>query len=390
MTNRRYLTFVFLLLCAFDLNAQEKMSLDATKTAIEFLKKGARTEEQVVKIIESRGVSYLSTQDNLDALTKAGASKAILDTIRRIAPVRSGSIEVRCAPAECDFAINGRPAGKSVKGVFRLSDVALGDIVLDVRRDGYISQQKSLTIVPNVRAEASIKLEPTAATKNAAGKRVFDAMLTALAATPFTATAVKFSASGGATSYAADQQSEWTINVEASSSVMAMRAASPDGILDYTCTGQTCEAGKSKLFSRLKGGKTLPARFSGDLQIDLRAFSRFNYLGLLQSLMSSAIKFSATERDAADTGDQHLYADVGDLIYDIVLAPDMRPIAMSYVSQAGLGSGPKVTFGQYRPLPNGLQYPMRTAVGLADSAKHGIEVRFDNVELVNPPNAPKN
>jgi len=390
MTHRHYLTLVFLFFCAFDLNAQEKMSLDATKTAIEFLKKGARTEEQVVKIIESRGVSYLSTQDNLDALTKAGASKAILDTIRRIAPVRSGSIEVRCAPAECDFAINGRPAGKSVKGVFRLSDVALGDIVLDVRRDGYISQQKSLTIVPNVRAEASIKLEPTAATKNATGKRVFDAMLTALAATPFTATAAKFSASGGATSYAADQQSEWTINVEGSNSVMAMRAASPDGILDYTCTGQTCEAGKSKLFSRLKGGKTLPARFSGDLQIDLRAFSRFNYLGLLQSLMSSAIKFSATERDAADTGDQHLYADVGDLIYDIVLAPDMHPIAMSYVSQAGLGSGPKVTFGQYRALPNGLQYPMRTAVGLADSAKHGIEVRFDNVELVNPPNAPKN
>jgi len=29
-------------------------------------------------------------------------------------------------------------------------------------------------------------------------------------------------------------------------------------------------------------------------------------------------------------------------------------------------------------------------VGLADSAKHGIEVRFDNVELVNPPSAPKN
>src|ERR1700730_4932791 len=106
MTNRRYLAFVFFFICAFELNAQEKMSLDETKTAVEAYKKNARTEGQVVKIIEGRGVDYPATQDNLDELTRMGATKQMLDTIRRIAPVPMGSIQVRCAPAECDFAIN--------------------------------------------------------------------------------------------------------------------------------------------------------------------------------------------------------------------------------------------------------------------------------------------
>lgn len=385
MTNRRYLTLVLFFICAFQLNAQEKMSLEATKTAIEFFRKGARTEEQVVKIIESRGVAYLSTQDNLDALAKAGASLAILDAIRRIAPVRTGSLDLRCAPAECDFAINGRPAGRSMKGLFHLSGLTAGDLVIDIGRDGYIAQQKTLTIVPNANAEATIKLEPTPATKNAAGKRLFDAMLAALAATPRTADAAKFSATGGATTFAADKQSEWTIAVEGSNNMMTMRLASPSGALEYSCTGQTCESLKGKSFFRLKGGKSLPAPVSDELQIDLRAYSRFNYLGLLRSLMLPSIKFSATEPDGTEAGERHLYADAGDLIYDIVMGSDLHPIAISYVSQAGLGSGLKITFGQYQALSNGLQYPMRTAVSLADSAKHGIEVRFDKVELVNPP-----
>ncbi len=390
MTNRRYLTLVFFFICAFQMNAQEKMSLDATKTAIEFFRKGARTEEQVVKIIESRGVAYLATQDNMDALSKAGASLAILDAIRRIAPVRTGSLDIRCAPAECDFAINGRPAGRSTKGVFRLSDLAAGDLVVDIARDGYITQQKVLTIAPNVNAEAAIKLDPTPATKNAAGKRLFDAMLAALAATPHTADAAKFSATGGATTYAADKQSEWTIAVEGSNSVIAMRLASPAGALEYTCTGQTCESPKGKSFFRLKGAKAPPAPVSDELQIDLRAYSRFHYLGLLRSLMPPSIKFSASEPDGTETGERHLYADAGDLIYDIVMGSDLHPIAISYVSQAGLGSGLKITFGQYQALSNGLLYPMRTAVSLADSAKHGIEVRFDKVDLANPPAVPKN
>jgi hypothetical protein len=390
MTNRRNLAFVFFFICAFELNAQEKMSLDETKTAIDFYKKRVRTEDQVVNIIESRGVAYFATQDNLDELTRAGATKLILDTIRRIARVPAGSLEVRCVPAECDLAINGRPAGKSVKGVFHLQNVAVGNLVVDVSRDGYISQQKLLTIVPNVSAEATIKLEPTVATKNAIGKRLFDAVLAALAATPRTAGVAKFSGNGGATAFAADKQSEWMIAVEGSSSVMTMRVASPAGTLEYTCAGQTCESGKGKSFFRLKGAKSLPAPVSDELQIDLRAYSRFNYLGLLRSWMSPAIKFSAAEPDGTETGERHLYADAGDLIYDIAIGSDLHPIAISYVSQAGLGSGLKITFGQYQALSNGLQYPMRTAVSLADSEKHGIEVRFDKVELANPPDVPKN
>jgi len=381
MTSRRYLAFIFLFICSFEVDAQDKMSLDATKTLIEILKRGDRTPEQVVKIIESRGVAYLATQDNLDELTRVGATKPILDTIRRIAPVPMGSLEVRCAPAECDFALNGRPAGKSVKGIFRLQNVPPGDVVVDVRRDGYLSQQKSLKIVPNVNTEATFRLEPTVATKNAIGKRLFDAMLAALMANPRTTDVSKFSGNGGATSFAGDKQSEWMIAVEGSKNVIAMRVTSTAGTLEYTCTGQTCESGKGKSLFRLKGGKSLPAPVADELQIDLRAYSRFNYLGLLRSLMSPAIKFSGTEPDGAETGEQHLYADAGDLIYDIVMGSDLHPIAISYVSQAGLGSGLKITFGQYQALSNGLQYPMRTAVSLADSAKHGIEVRFDKVDL---------
>jgi hypothetical protein len=388
MISRRYLAFIVFFFCIFELSAQEKMSLDATRTLIEIYKKGDRTAEQVVNIIESRGVAYLATQANLDALTRAGASTKILDTIRRIAPVPAGSLEVRCAPAECDFAINGKPAGKSLKGVFRLSELAVGDLVVDVGRDGYISQQKVFTIVPNVNAEATVKLEPTPATKNATGKRLFDAMLVALAATPGSTGVARFSGNGGATAFAADNQSEWTIAVEGSGNVLNMRLASPAGALEYTCTGQTCESAKGKSFFRSKGAK-LPAPVSDELQIDLRAYSRFNYLGLLRSWMSPAIKFSATEPDGTDTGERHLYADAGDLIYDIVIGSDRHPIAISYVSQAGLGSGLKITFGQYQALPNGLLYPMRTSVSLADAAKHGIEVRFDKVELANPLDVPK-
>src|SRR5882672_12734 len=93
-------SLIVLLFGALQANAQGKMSLDVTKTVIGLFRSGTRTEEQTVKIIESRGVDFLSTENNLAELSGAGASLAILGTIRRIAPVPSGGLDVRCAPAE--------------------------------------------------------------------------------------------------------------------------------------------------------------------------------------------------------------------------------------------------------------------------------------------------
>ncbi len=392
MNQRRLAVFVLMIFGGLPLHAQgNRMSLEAAKEAIQAYQEKLRTEAQIIQIIESRGVDFLSTDENISEISKMGASARIVEAIRKIAPVPTGSIDLRCAPAECDFAINGRPSGKSSGGKFHATGIRIGEAVVDVSREGYVGQQIRVKVTSNPAVvEAVVKLEPTFATKVAIAKRLAEAMFTALGATPGATEITKFAANGALTTYLADKQSEWTFNVEVLNNVTAMRAAATAGTFEFTCTGQTCSQAKSKLFARFKGAKAVPAAISEELQVDLLAYFRYNFVSVLQALLSSSIKFSINGPEGADNEEQHLFADSGDLTYDLTLGPDHRPTSVTYTSDTGLGSGLKITFGQYRPLSNGLQYPMRTAIRLADASKHGIEIRLDKADLaVTPDNTKK-
>src|SRR5277367_672892 len=109
----------FLILAlALPMAAQQKLAFTKMQELIDKVKSHDFTEAQAVRIIKVDGVDFEGSDDNLNALRNLGASDVILDAIRSVAPapVRppkpppppTGTLSVRCDPAECDIKINGK------------------------------------------------------------------------------------------------------------------------------------------------------------------------------------------------------------------------------------------------------------------------------------------
>src|SRR5690349_11933822 len=81
---------------------------------------GVIADRRLGTAIERRGISFSPTSADLDRLKQAGAGAELIKIITAKAPpkpaaatpappARAGKISLRCAPAECDVVVNGKP-----------------------------------------------------------------------------------------------------------------------------------------------------------------------------------------------------------------------------------------------------------------------------------------
>src|SRR5262245_22907868 len=82
------------------------------------IKEDIETEGRILRAIDSRGVSFPMTAENVEQIKAAGGSSRLLDLIRRKAPSPplnlipkeepKGSLTLQCRPAECEISIQGQ------------------------------------------------------------------------------------------------------------------------------------------------------------------------------------------------------------------------------------------------------------------------------------------
>jgi hypothetical protein len=380
MTRTLALFVISLMLSAAAASGQTKMPLSKVQDLVNLVKAGDRTEQQAIYIINSDGVNFDASPENLNALRRLGASAAILEAIQKVAPPPApvrGSLSVRCAPAECVVKIDGQSIGTTTHGQLVKDGLNLGEVVVDFEKEGYLTQQiAKVKITPQPGPVLSATLEPDDTTKAHNGKALYAAMLKALKVTDNLGT---FSGSGSATSYVKNTQNDFDFSFDASTaSQMEMLVKNARGSLIYECAGEKCGEKKKGHFILGSGGKQLPQAMIEELEPNLRAFSEHNLTSVLESLAASAVQFQSTTGNVQGNPEQHLRAEARDRSYEVTLGSDLLPTAVAYESKAGLGSGLKITFGDYTELATGW-YPRRTTIRFPDAEQHGIEVRLDKV-----------
>jgi hypothetical protein len=370
------------------------LSLTEAEEVVSAIKSGGveEFESQVIEIIKGRGVSFFADDSTLSALRGKGATDAIIELIRRIAPARpkpNGTLKVRCAPAVCNIKINDRTYPTDRDGLYAAPDLPPGQVTVAFEKEGYDTVTRTVPVTVEPGPEVSVELQLSSDTKAKRGKELLVLMLGALGMDSGAKDFPPLTGSGSIASYVAGKQSDWNFNlaIGSPSSLIQMIADSPAGNLIYQCSGQRCGEVKKGHFP-LRGTKAVQPVVAEGLETNLRAFNQYHLVPFLQALRSSSARLSALTAEAKTEADQHLQAEFSDSVYNVTLGPDLLPTGVEYESKGGLGSGRKILFGDYETITGGdklkdggvFRYPKRTTIRLSDAEQHGVEVKLDKVE----------
>lgn len=371
------------LVLALSLAAQSKLTLDGMLQLMHLFKIGYRTEQQTIDLIS--GADFEFTPENVAALRKAGATDAILNKIRSVAPAPpaapTGTVSIRCLPAECDVKINGEAAGTSVGGHFTRSGVPAGQASLEFEHAGYASQKQTVKIAPKASTAVSVTLEPTSETKAALGRRLFQAILAA-AGDPSLEKFAALSGGGGLTTFASGKSNEWNFHFAAvKDNEMDLEAdTAAGGGWAIQCVGEKCDKlPKGGILAGPK--KTAKKPVALDLENNLRIFAQYQFAAVLRALKQPGIHFTTSSLDG--DSERHLRADAPDTVYEITTGSDALPSVVTFTPKSGLGAV-NIVFADFA-LAGQVRYPKRTQIRLA--SQDGIEVRLDTLNAGAP--APK-
>jgi hypothetical protein len=369
----------------------KRLTVAGLEEMLGFLKDRAANEDSILKDIHRLGVRFFADQTTMDELRAKGATEPILKLITQIAPVRpkTGSLAVRCAPAECEIKLNDRPDISTVNGRFVKADLPVGEVIVNFKKEGYFTEQRIVQVAVEPGPEVSVTLEPNNVTKAQNGKRLFALMLGALGLDSEGKNFPPLTCSGSITSYTGGKQSTWNFYLRIGSpSLIEMTATSSAGSLIYQCNGERCSEKKKGHFPLVSSKGIQPAAAEA-LEVNLRAFAQYHLGPILQRLLSRSMRPSAPTAEDKPEADQHLRAEFDDSVFNVTLGPDLLPTLLEYESKGDLGSGLKILFGDYVNIAGGekpknggvLNYPKRTTIRLPDAEQNGPEVWLDYVEL---------
>src|SRR5580700_7096662 len=139
--------------------------------------------------IENRGIAFPLSSDALSKLESAGAPEEILDVIKskaaKPAPavaatpkvVAKGSLNITCAPAECQVSLNGTSIGPTAGGALQAAGLTPGNWVVDFSKEGFLGNQSTVIVESAKSATLAITLEPDRAAREAFGTHLFKKMI---------------------------------------------------------------------------------------------------------------------------------------------------------------------------------------------------------------------
>ena len=354
------------------------LSLSAVLEFLDDFKHDIASEQEVIEKL-ARGLDFKADAKTLAALREKGATDAIIEEIKNRAKREeiATTLSLRCAPAECQIKINGQPAGVTSDGQLVKTGLPPGEVTVDFEKEGYITDQKTVKASSEPGRPTSVTLEPTPATMAVNGKKLYEMMVRALGGAAIVKNLRSITGSGSLTSYKDGKQSDWDFDVAMGPPhLIEMQVKGSAAGLLYGCNGEKC--GEKKKGFLIFEGKRLPEAVASDLEPNLRLFSHYDLVSVLETL-SSKVRLTARPADIHGKIEQHLNADAPDFAYVLTIGTDSLPTLVEYKPRSGLGAA-TVTYGEYVKVGD-YNYPKHTSVTLPGAAQSGIAVRLEHVDL---------
>jgi len=343
------------------------------------LKQDAIPMRRRKEAIENRGIAFALSSDALSKLESAGAPDEILDVIKSKAKstpaspsasklVAKGTLNLTCAPAECQVRLNGTSIGPTVGGALEAAGLTPGNWVIEFSKEGFVANQSTVTVEPAKNTTLAVTLDPDHAAREAFGTHLFQKMIRAIGGDDGLKALASVQAVGSTTLWGRDGKSvRWTLLMRNRADRGLFQAKSGRLLHEVMFAGSEFKASKN-----LKGDEAL------ELPTDFGLIRDYQLPALLARMQNSSFKLMADHPDAAASDEFVLFAEAGTEKISVALDSNFRPDRVRITSAAGLGSA-LITYSDY--VQNGNAFYPKTMQIKPDSQQQGIEVRFDTVEL---------
>lgn len=333
--------------------------------------------QQLYRQYESKGIDFKATSDILKRIKLAGADDEFLNVITKLGapppppppPVINGSVEVSCAPAECDVAINKQPPVSTVSGKFVFEGVPAGEVTLSFSKAGYIGVPKQVKVQPGARASAAATLEENGETRAKNARALLARVWDVLGAGDRGAALQQVTASGTVSLFDLNgKETLWNVTAKVPSS-FELQLPSGKQAFKFLCD-PSCHIGKSS-------GNPFAGR--GKASIDpeevsiLLAKLRTVQLGnMISRLTSPEVRLMSTE--AKPSGDRTFVLEGNDESYELEVGPSLLLNHVFVKAKYG-GEVYQVTYGDYVKLSESAQYPRRTEYRMQTN-KRAVKIEF--------------
>ena len=369
-------------------------ALHSKKTEDTFISGAPLTFEQVLKFagqdaiplhrrkeaILNRGVDFSLTSDQTERLKAAGASDEILKAIRSKAkPVVAvvlppppkkdpmGTVLLTCAPAECDISLDGTAIGPTLEGRLELKKKP-GRLVIDFNEKGYIGHQATVAVEADRTMPVSAVLEPSRATLEAFGADLLKKVVQAVAGQDGLRELTTVQATGSLTVWSNGGASvRWTLFMRNNPDRALFQAKAGAILHEVAFNGSEFTASKN-----LKGQDAL------DLPTDLGFIRDYQVSAVLARVSNPGFKIVANHPTPAPDEEYPLVAENGTEKISIGLDNNLRPQKVRISTTTGVGSA-LISYSDYFQGEKAF-YP-KTVQIKPDGSPHGIDVRFDTVDL---------
>jgi hypothetical protein len=343
------------------------------------LKQDAIPMRRRKEAIENRGIAFTLSSDTLSKLESAGASDEILDVIKNKAKptaappaapkaVAKGSLNLTCAPAECQVSLNGTSIGPTSGGTLEATGLTPGKWVIDFSKEGFAGNQSTVTVEAAKSAAVTVTLDPDRAAREAFGAHLYQKMIRAIGGEDGLKTLGSVQAVGSTTLWGRDGKSvRWTLLMRNRADRGLFQAKSGRLLHEVMFSGSEFKASKN-----LKGDEAL------ELPTDFGLIRDYQLPALMTRLQSSGYKLVADHPDPTASDEFVLFAEAGTEKISVALDSNLRPERVKITTAAGLGSA-LVTYSDY--IQSGNAFYPKTMQIKPDAQQQGIEVRFDTVEL---------
>jgi hypothetical protein len=330
--------------------------------------------------ILNRGVDFSLTSDQSEKLKAAGASDEILKAIRSKAkPVVAvalppppkkdpmGTVLLTCAPAECDISLDGTAIGPTLEGRLELKKKP-GRLVIDFNEKGYIGHQATVAVEADRTMPVSAVLEPSRATLEAFGADLLKKVVQAVAGQDGLRELTTVQATGSLTVWSNGGSSvRWTLFMRNNPDRALFQAKAGAILHEVAFNGSEFTASKN-----LKGQDAL------DLPTDLGFIRDFQVSAVLARVSNPGFKIVANHPAPSQDEEYPLVAENGTEKISIGLDSNLRPQKVRISTTTGVGSA-LISYSDYFQGEKAF-YP-KTVQIKPDGSPHGIDVRFDTVDL---------
>jgi hypothetical protein len=359
-----------------------------------FLTGAPLTFDQVVKLagqdaiplhrrkeaILNRGIDFTLTSDLADKLKAAGASEEILKAVRSKAkpmvaiaspppPKKDpmGTVLLTCAPAECDISLDGTAIGPTQDGRLELKKLP-GKLIIDFNAKGYIGHQSTLMVEADRTIPISMVLEPSRVTLEAFGADLLKKVVQAVAGDDGLRELTTVQATGSLTVWSNSGSSvRWTLLMRNNPDRALFQAKAGAILHEVAFAGSEFTASKN-----LKGQDAL------DLPTDLGFVRDYQVSAVLAKVSGPQFKVVANHPLPADGEEYPLVADNGTEKISIGLDNNLRPQKVLINTATGVGAA-LISYSDY--FKGERAFFPKTVQIKPEGSPHGIEVRFDSVDL---------